>query len=441
MLPEVLDYDSPCSTFALAFSPLGSSSGLKSHSLLPDLKLAIGSAMESFSNNHLTIIGLNSSLNFSSSHSSGYDPYEDSVPFPPSSSHFQPLATAPHPYPPTAIAFSPTRLSKSLQASSGNNQMVRTREMLATSSECIRLWDFAQSLSDEDGSSGFVGGDHRRPIGIGVQKSAGYQLVLRSQMANSKAEYSAPLTSFSWSQLDPSLIVTSSIDTTCTVWDISSSSAITQLIAHDREVYDVCWSSASREIFASVGADGSVRLFDLRSLDHSTILYEAQAGPLQAGRNGISSSSISPAVPNPTAPLLRLKFNPIDPNYIAVSSALGTEVQVLDVRAPGVPVVELRAHQAPVNGLSWSGDGNIIGTCGDDCQVLVWDLSGVSNSSGNTSNNLGTNSRSTNLSTKKIREPILAYTAPQEVNAISWCEAYRDWIAIGLGKKIRCLRV
>lgn len=179
-----------------------------------------------------------------------------------------------------------------------------------------------------------------------------------------KEGYSAPLTAFSWSHRDPSLIVTSSIDTTCTVWDISSGTAITQLIAHDREVYDVCWSSASRDVFASVGADGSVRTFDLRSLDHSTILFESQppvaAASSSSRRNGTSSAS----PPAPVGPLLRLKFNSADPNYIAVSSASGIDVNVLDVRVPGVPVVELRAHQANVNGLAWSGEGMILATCG-----------------------------------------------------------------------------
>jgi DDB1- and CUL4-associated factor 7 len=32
--------------------------------------------------------------------------------------------------------------------------------------------------------------------------------------------------------------------------------------------------SRDKEVFASVGADGSVRMFDLRSLEHSTIIYE-----------------------------------------------------------------------------------------------------------------------------------------------------------------------
>lgn len=37
----------------------------------------------------------------------------------------------------------------------------------------------------------------------------------------------------------------------------------TQLIAHDKEVYDIAWGGVG--VFASVSADGSVRVFDLRS--------------------------------------------------------------------------------------------------------------------------------------------------------------------------------
>lgn len=43
-----------------------------------------------------------------------------------------------------------------------------------------------------------------------------------------------------------------------------------------QEVYDIAFSRAGggRDMFASVGADGSVRMFDLRHLEHSTIIYE-----------------------------------------------------------------------------------------------------------------------------------------------------------------------
>jgi WD repeat-containing protein 68 len=39
---------------------------------------------------------------------------------------------------------------------------------------------------------------------------------------------------------------------------------VTQLIAHDKEVYDIAFNPKDAEVFASVGADGSVRMFDLR---------------------------------------------------------------------------------------------------------------------------------------------------------------------------------
>jgi WD repeat-containing protein 68 len=92
----------------------------------------------------------------------------------------------------------------------------------------------------------------------------------------------------------------------------------TQLIAHDKEVYDIAFSKAGggRDMFASVGADGSVRMFDLRHLEHSTIIYED---------------------PNHT-PLLRLAWNKQDPNYLATVAMDACEVIILDVRVPCTPV-------------------------------------------------------------------------------------------------------
>lgn len=48
----------------------------------------------------------------------------------------------------------------------------------------------------------------------------------------------------------------------------------TQLIAHDKEVHDIAFTCAGRDIFASVGSDGSVRMFDLRCvLDSFSSIY------------------------------------------------------------------------------------------------------------------------------------------------------------------------
>lgn len=87
-------------------------------------------------------------------------------------------------------------------------------------------------------------------------------------------EYCAPLTSFDWNQQDLKMIGTSSIDTTCTIWDLERESVQTQLIAHDKAVYDICFAQ-DVSMFASAGEDGSVRHFDLRDLEHSTIIYES----------------------------------------------------------------------------------------------------------------------------------------------------------------------
>ena len=173
---------------------------------------------------------------------------------------------------------------------------------------------------------------------------------------------SAPLTNFSWNEKAPSLVVTSSIDTTCTVWNIDTSQAITQLIAHDREVYDVAWLPGSTDIFVSVGADGSLRAFDLRSLEHSTILYETPAPKSVLPPPGPPSPSTRPL----TQPLLRICFNPHDSNYMATFHVDGTNVQILDMRSPGQPVMELTAHQAPVTAARWStSERPLLATAGE----------------------------------------------------------------------------
>jgi WD40 repeat protein len=102
----------------------------------------------------------------------------------------------------------------------------------------------------------------------------------------------------------------------------------TQLIAHDKEVYDICFATG-QNIFGTVGGDGSVRMFDLRcsspppyhpfparlltedrSLEHSTILYEAPD----------------------LSPLLRIAWNKLDTNYLATFQTCSNNAVILDIR-------------------------------------------------------------------------------------------------------------
>ncbi len=207
------------------------------------------------------------------------------------------------------------------------------------------------------------------------------------------------MTSFDWNTVDTSMICTSSIDTTCTVWDIVARKVKTQLIAHDKEVFDIAWCARSKDLFATVGADGSLRMFDLRSLEHSTIMYETPGG----------------------SPLLRLSWNSLDTNYLATFATDSTKAVVLDTRMPALPVAELGGHTAAVNGVSWAPHSAChICTVSDDYQALIWDLS---------------------VLPKPIEDPILAYTAEAEVSNMTWSPALCDWVNIAFDNKVQVLRV
>ncbi|KAF5755359.1 putative transcription factor WD40-like family [Helianthus annuus] len=97
----------------------------------------------------------------------------------------------------------------------------------------------------------------------------------------------------------------------------------TQLIAHDKEVYDIAWG----------GVD---------------------------------------------TPLVRLGWNKQDPRYMATIIMDSKKVVVLDIRFPTLPVVELQRHQASVNAIAWAPHSSChICTVGDDSQALIWDLSSM----------------------------------------------------------------
>ncbi|ODV91122.1 hypothetical protein CANCADRAFT_69145 [Tortispora caseinolytica NRRL Y-17796] len=249
-----------------------------------------------------------------------------------------------------------------------------TNTLFASSSEFMRIWNYDTTT-----------------------QSIVTKCVLMPKMKSNGSV--APLTSFDWNAVDPSLLISSSVDTTCTIWDLNTQTAVTQLIAHDKEVLDVSFTVNSVDMFVSVGADGSARLFDLRSLDHSTIIYEHPRGK----------------------PLLRLAANIRDPNLFACIAADESTVYILDMRAPSAPVVELKGHSAAVNSVAWAPtQRNVIATSSDDCQSIIWDIS-----AGRPEGQIG-----------------LAYSSPTglELNNLSW-EPRSSHIALASGKSIQTISV
>lgn len=151
-------------------------------------------------------------------------------------------------------------------------------------------------------------------------------------------------------------------------------------------------------------------------------------------------------------PLLRLAFNPTDPNTLAVIHADNNLISILDVRSPGLPLAELHSHAGPVNGIAWCGTSGTVGTSAnghagdhtdggnamlasvsDDHQVLLWDLLRP-NPQGESGQ------RKPQPMPRPIGLPNAAYNAPRQIDSVAW-GAGRDYLAITMGNTVRCLRV
>lgn len=151
-----------------------------------------------------------------------------------------------------------------------------------------------------------------------------------SDLKNSlQQELCAPLTSFDWNKFQTNILCCSSIDTTCTLWDIHQEKLIKQVITHDKEVLDVSFENKGWE-FATVGFDATVRQFDIRDLNKSDILLEYDE------------------------PLVRVAFNNFAQYSLAVTSLEGNNIIILDTRKPMQPILRLMYHKAPVNNVVWS---------------------------------------------------------------------------------------
>ncbi len=92
-------------------------------------------------------------------------------------------------------------------------------------------------------------------------------------------------------------------------------------------------------------------------------------------------------------------------------------------RVPAVPVTELVSHYGSVNGIAWAPhSGNHICTVGEDKQALIWDTA---------VKQTGT----------VVEDPILAFSAQEEINQLQWCSSHEDWVAICFTNCVQVLKV
>ena len=255
-------------------------------------------------------------------------------------------------YPCTKLLWSPNKSKNSL---------------LAFSSDCIQIYDYSEEKS---------------------------VLTFQTRLTNMKSKYCGALTSFVWNMVNDSILGTASIDNTCTIWDLNKQSIKTQLIAHDKEVFDIQFGN-EENIFISGGADGSVRLFDLRMLDHSTIIYETKGC------------------------INKLAWNLQAPNLIAALSLDKNIIYIFDSRMNcNVTMDELNLHKEAVTGCVWAPDNPTqLCSVSEDCSVII-------SSFGN----------------EQAQNNNVSYTAPCPINNVDWCKSFPEWIGITFHDRVQLLR-
>ncbi|KAJ6256866.1 hypothetical protein Dda_8736 [Drechslerella dactyloides] len=313
-------------------------------------------------------------------------------------------------YPITRILWEPPTQSKPLT------------DLIATAGDHLRLWSLpnAAPAAISTPSNSITSRSNASSSDLPPTKKLS-QLAL---LSNSKStDFTAPLTSLDWNPISPSLIITSSIDTTCTIWDIPTLTAKTQLIAHDKEVFDVRFMSGSVDVFASCGADGSVRMFDLRSLDHSTIIYEPSV------KNESGSAAPSPGGVNPIGGTGGVGTSPHESHLLATFADQSNVVRILDVRQPGQALVELRGAAGNMNCIDWCPyrRGLIAGGT-DDSLVLIWDTMNES-SLGNAPRPQRDERHNFN-SDPSWRNPVAHWKSEYEVNNLSWAPSLGNGMAL-----------
>mmetsp|Transcript_97593 Transcript_97593/g.276079 ORF Transcript_97593/g.276079 Transcript_97593/m.276079 type:complete len:349 (-) Transcript_97593:110-1156(-) len=287
------------------------------------------------------------------------------------------VAEVEQPFPPTRLMFRP----EEPEGARGGKP-----DLLAAASTTVDLWKI------EDG-----------------------QMRLAAKLANTRSTQSnghqPPITSFDWSTVSHHKLGCSSVDTTCTIWNLEKSKIETQLIAHDKAVYDIAFSQVD-SLFASVGADGSVRLFDQRNLESSTIIYEA----------------------SPPSPLLRLAWNKINTNHIATIALDIPGVILIDIRRPSTALAALNYQDACVNTITWAPHSRNHLLCGtDDGNSLIWDVKETP----------AKQDTAVDVASARPRPkmPVQTYETGREIYQVQWPASQPDHIALGMARRIEVVQV
>ncbi|KAM7453924.1 hypothetical protein BLSTO_05325 [Blastocystis sp. subtype 1] len=166
----------------------------------------------------------------------------------------------------------------------------------------------------------------------------------------------SPVSSFDWSPFNTNIIAATCLDSVCTIWDIDAQQPISKVKAHSKEIYDIAFSQNNSNTFITCGEDGSIRLFDIRSIDQYSIVHQN----------------------SPATPILRMAWNPGNFSTIAFLSKDDSSISLVDLRNPK-SCLPMKSHTAPVNAIMWSAVmPQYLVSAGEDSRCLIWDFEKLS---------------------------------------------------------------
>ena len=223
-------------------------------------------------------------------------------------------------------------------------------------------------------------------------------LSLKVAFQKRRKDYCGPLTACDWSRANNSILGVCSVDTTCAILDLNKYEVKYMIIAHDKEVYDISLGQ-DEFTFMSTGADGSVRLFDSRQANSSSIIFETRD----------------------ESPMTRLKWNLVNPNFILTVIVDKNEIYILDQRKLTSPYAILKVHTNVVNNAIWAPQSNTnLISVSDDKSALLWDIY---------------------CDSDQPEEYIMKYEAESEIENVAWGDVTQNWVGIIDGNQAEILRI
>lgn len=161
-----------------------------------------------------------------------------------------------------------------------------------------------------------------------------------------------------WNPRKEGIVLGASEDMTVCMWDVNSYTKGTATIeptsvfrGHDSVVGDVDWSPTNENVFASVGDDKMLLIWDTRTAQEPTSKIEAHSREI-----------------------LSVAYNPAS-EHLAITGSADKTIHLHDLRSPSRRLHTFTSHTDEVLHLAWSPhSAGVFASASSDRRINVWDL-------------------------------------------------------------------